>query len=147
LPEELPRNIARERTEKGHSGKTGVIKHPLDWKFCSLQEILNPRKRYGIIHHQHLLDLLKVNNYTIFKKQYVERLNLYIKENNLARKAKWSKSIAVGSKVFIEKIRKSLKTKVLKRKDVNHMDCYELREDQVLYDVLNEPENKFVWNP
>jgi putative transposase len=81
------------------------------------------------------------------KSQYVERLNLYIKENNPARKAKWSKSIAVGSKVFIEKTRKSLKTKVLKRKDVNHMDCYELREDQVLYDVLNEPENKFVWNP
>ncbi len=29
--------------------RTGVVENPFDWKYCGLHEIINPKKRYGIL--------------------------------------------------------------------------------------------------
>ncbi len=82
----------------------------------------------------------------VFKQQYLDRLNQCIEANNNVRKDQWSKSIAVGSKGFIEKTRKSLKAKVLNREDINRTDCYELREEPLLYNAIDECMNEFIWD-
>lgn len=82
--------------------RAGVVKHPLDWNFCGLHEILNPKNRYSIINHQRLMELLEVHDYKRFKYDYLNNLEKQVKSGNKNREGEWSESIAVGDKRFLE---------------------------------------------
>ncbi len=65
--------------------RAGVVKHPLDWPWCGLHEILNPKKRYGIIDHEKLMDLFYVKARARFQEAYQAMLDTYLKENSNKR--------------------------------------------------------------
>jgi len=60
---------------------------------------------------------------------------------NQSRDSKWSESIAVGSKAFIEATIKKLGNKAKGRKIVGSEKSYELREPGVPYGANFTPEN------
>lgn len=68
------------------------------------------------------------------------------------RDDKWSRSIAVGSKDFIVKIKTLMGVLALGRKPIETGESYQLREPQIPYGdhfgakkVEIEPENAFIW--
>ena len=65
-----------------------------------------------------------------------------IKEN------KWTQSIAVGSKAFIEKIKEALGYRAIGRRIFGDEDMFVLREGQTPYGEPNDlyPENIFLWD-
>jgi len=126
--------------------RAGVVNHPLDWKFCGLHEILNPKTRYSIIDHQRLMELLEVHDYKRFKYDYLNNLEEQVKSGNKKREGKWSESIAVGDNSFLEIIKKRLKALAIKREIHSSGDSYELREDQLPYNAIPiHPENTMSW--
>ena len=128
--------------------RTGVVENPFDWKYCGLHEIINPKKRYGIIDHEKLMSLLNFSDFNRFKEKYLFELKEYIKSSDKKRELKWSKNIAVGTKDFLEETKKRLNVKALKRNIHSNNDTFELRETQEMYGnvELIDSENKILWN-
>ena len=85
--------------------RAGVVEHPRQWEFCGYNEIQNARKRKGIIDFDRLMDLLGFENYEDLKDAHYKWVGSAIQADNSDKENKWTQSIAVGSKTFIEKVK------------------------------------------
>jgi len=70
-----------------------------------------------------------------------KRVEEDLAKRNQSRDSKWTESIAVGSKAFIEATKKRLGIKAKGRKIVGSKKSYELREPAVSYGGNFTPEN------
>ncbi len=91
-------------------------------------EIQNPRKRKGIIDCDRLMGLLGFENYDDLKDAHYKWVESAIQTDNRDKEIKWTQSIAVGSKTFIEKMKGALGYKARGRKIICADDTFELRE-------------------
>ena len=69
------------------------------------------------------------------------------------RESRWTESIAVGSKAFVEKTKEELGTKAIGREVIGENGTYELRDPEIPYgfnftdeNVGLRPENMYFWN-
>jgi len=133
--------------------RAGVVKHPREWTFCGYHEIQNPRKRYRRIDYQRLLAILQMRDF----KELQESIRYWVQDaigsRNYGRDRKWTESIAVGSKGYVDVIKERLGIKARGRKVVGENGIYEIREPDAPYkgyfgtenDVLRL-ENSYIWN-
>jgi REP-associated tyrosine transposase len=110
-------------------------------------EIQNPRKRKGIIDFDRLMGLLGIENYDDLKEAHYKWVDSAMQTANCGKENKWTQSIAVGSKAFIEKMKESLGFRAKGRKMIGADDIYELREEITLYGKDDNPDswNTFLW--
>ena len=91
------------------------------------------------------------------KTQRVECVKLYghikwassvMQTDNSGKENKWTQSIAVGSKTFVEKMKEALGFRATGRKIICADDTFELREVPAPYGKANNPdsENSFLWD-
>jgi putative transposase len=111
-------------------------------------EIQSPRKRKGIIDFDRLLGLLGFGNYDDLKDAHCKWVNSAMQTENRGKENKWTQSIAVGSKTFIEKMKETLGFKAKGRKINYADDTFELREVLTPYGKANSQEsgNTFLWD-
>ncbi len=128
--------------------RAGVVEHPTQWEFCGYNEIQNPRKRTGIIDIDRLMDLLGFENYDDLKDANNKWVDSEMQTDNSDKENKWTQSIAVGSKTFIEKMKEALGFRAKGRKIVCANDTYELRELLTPYGKANNLDsgNTFLWD-
>ena len=97
--------------------RTGVVVHPKDWEFCGYSEILDPPKRYRLIDQTALLSCSGISDPSEFKNYYQDLVAYTLKYGSLKRESIWTKSLAVGSRRYIEqnqdRFGKQFKTKTL----------------------------------
>ena len=117
--------------------RAGVVKHPSEWEFCGYNEIQNPRKRKGIIDFDRLVRLLGFESYEDLKESHLKWINSRIEYSSREKEIKWSQSIAVGSKKYLEKIKNDLGFRAKGRKIISSDDIFELREGQEPYRSAN----------
>ena len=91
-------------------------------------EIQNPRKRKGIIDFDRLMGLLDFENYDDLKNTHSRWVDSEIQNDSRNKENKWTQSIAVGSKTYIEKMKKALGYRAKGRKIISADDTFELRE-------------------
>ena len=84
------------------------------------------------------------------RKKLVEEI---LKTKNYIWESKWTQSITVGSKNFVEGIKEKLGIRAKSRKVVGSEDLYHLREAQAAYNSNFIPENgvlsgknTYIWN-
>ena len=85
--------------------RAGVVKHPSEWFYCGFNEIQNPKRKNILINYERLRELLGFDTYDsviVGHKKWVES---YLVNDDNYRDEKWSKSIAVGSKRFIDNVK------------------------------------------
>jgi len=133
--------------------RAGVVEHPSGWPFSGYHEIQNPLRRYSLVNRKRLMNLLGIRDsdqLRIAHKQWIEEI---LKGGMSIREAKWTESIAIGSKAFVEGIQEKLGIKAKGRKVVGDSDTYELREAQSSYgDVFDiektilRSKNAYLWN-
>ncbi len=128
--------------------RAGVVGHPTQWEFCGYNEIQNPRKRKGIIDFDRLMGLLGFENYDDLKEAHSRWVDSEMQADNHDKETKWTQSIAVGSRTFIEKIKESLGFRATGRKVISGDDTFELREAITSYGKANNLDfgNTFLWN-
>jgi len=128
--------------------RAGVVEHPSQWEFCGYNEIQHPRKRKGIIDFDRLMDLLGFKNYDELKDAHRKWVDSAKKTSNGCKDNKWTQSIAVGSKTFIEKMKESLGFRARGRKIICADDTYELREALSPYGKSESQDsgNTFLWD-
>jgi len=133
--------------------RAGVVKHPSEWVFGGYNEILRPRKRYGLIDHKALLNFCGASCDEPFRNDYRGWVEEVLQEGKTVREALWTESIAVGSKGFIEEMKEKLGFKAKGRQIHGTHDVCSLREPETSYNTVFDPEkcplrpgNTFSWN-
>jgi len=128
--------------------RAGVVEHPEQWEFCGYNEIQNPKKRKGIIDFDRLIGLLGFDNYDDLKNAHYKWVDSAISTGNYGKESKWTQSITVGSKTFIEKMKNALGHKVKGRKIISADDTFELREAVAPFGNADNLDsgNTYLWN-
>ena len=128
--------------------RAGVVEHPEQWEFCGYNEIQNPRKRKGIIDFDRLMGLLGFESYDELKAAHHKWVESEIPIDHKNKDNKWTQSIAVGSKTFIEKMKDALGYRARGRKIVCSDDTFELREVITPFGNADnlDSENTYLWN-
>ena len=118
------------------------------WIHSGYNEIQRPRQRYGTIDFKTLMALLQIENFTDLKEAHREWIEEALEKSKVVRESKWTQSIAVGDKSFLEQLKDRLGIRAKGRKIHGSEDEYHLREGQTDYggwqDLNNE--NTFDWN-
>jgi putative transposase len=121
--------------------RAGVVTHPSEWDFGAYNELQNPRQRYALIDYKRLMDLLHISTVDDLRNSHKKWVEEILKTQNYVRESKWSQSIAVGSKSFVESIKEKLGIRAKGRKVADSKDLYHLREAQAAYNSHFTPEN------
>ena len=121
--------------------RAGVVDHPKEWTFCGYNEIQNPRKRYAIIDYKRLVSLLQMRDLKEVQESCRTRIEETLASGEQLREGKWSESIAVANKSFIENTMKRLGIKALGRKVFGNNEGFEIREQAFPYGANFTPES------
>jgi putative transposase len=132
--------------------RAGVVEHPSQWSFGGYNEIQQPHRKCRLIAYEQLKDLLGFSAYeelTVAHRHWVEDA---LRSGRLSRSMKWTGSIAVGSRRFVEDVHERLGIRSKGRKIVEGEDGCELCEPEPDYNSLSELkkedvdlENAYSW--
>jgi putative transposase len=133
--------------------RAGVVGHPSKWPFCGYNEIQEPKRKNSLIDYEKLRALLDFDSYDLVKSYHNKWVNEYLGNENNTRDDKWTRSIAVGSRGFVEGVKSVLGVLAKGRKSKETGGSYQLREPSIPYGdhfgVKNDdigPENTYYWN-
>ena len=100
------------------------------------------------LYDQQQMDLLGSENYDDLKDAYYKWMDSAMQTDNSGKENKWTQSIAVGSKTFIEKVKQALGFKAKGRKIFYAEDTFQLREVLAPYGKANSLDsgNTFLWD-
>ena len=108
--------------------RAGVVNHPSEWKWSGYHEIQHPKNRYRLIDHKALQRFLNVDSNEALATAPFGWISSQLKERP-ERQNHFVESIAVGSELFIKKLKTALGIKSLgKKKRQLRSDEYHLRE-------------------
>lgn len=132
--------------------RAGVVSHPAEWEHGGYKEIQQPRQRKSLIHYDKLCSHLGMGKYELLREAHREWVEDALKANSNSREDKWTQSVAVGSRDFIERTKAALGVRAKGRKLQDSGAACELREPQLLYqrDFDSEKyglsvENTYCW--
>ena len=127
--------------------RAGVVEHPSEWEFCGFNEIQRPKRRKRILDMDKLVQLLGFENHAGLKEAHYNWVNSGLMKKATEREIRWTKSIAVGGKSYVETIKGALGFKVKGRKVRKSKNSFELREKEKNFsqEETIEPNNKFDW--
>ena len=127
--------------------------HPSKWLFCGYNEIQSPKRKNVLIDYDKLMELVGAEAYDQVKKYHKGWVEEYLGDGNNRRDEKWTKSIAVGCKGFLESVKSLLGAITRGRKVREAAESYQLREPSALYGghfgVKNDDigvENTYFWD-
>ena len=121
--------------------RAGVVENPEEWSFCGYNEILHPPKRDGLIDKAKVIALLQMRDFEELQESRKHWIESALESKNHGRESKWTKSIAVGSKGFVEATKERLGIRAKGRKVFRNNGAYELREPAAPYKGVFGPEN------
>ena len=92
--------------------------------------------------------LLQIENFADLKEAHREWIEETLKKSKLVRESKWTQSIAVGDKSFLDQIKDCLGIRAKSHKVHGSEDEYHLREGQTDYGGWQNlgNENTFDWD-
>jgi putative transposase len=113
--------------------RAGVVSHPDEWDACGYRELQNPPERYRVIDQAALMGLLNIREHGELKRVHAEWVEESLKAEFVQRDKHWSKSLAVGSEDFVNRIQSALGIRARHREVVQQGDGHMLREAQASY--------------
>jgi len=114
--------------------RAGMVKHPSEWPHSGYNEIVEPVSRYRLIDTQKVVSYFGFQKPESFICDYRQRVDAAMSSgNSQGRDSRWSESVAVGNRGFLEGIRDKLGVAVKTR---------EIGEDSGI-SFLKEPESAF----
>ena len=132
--------------------RAGIVAHPSQWPFCGYNEIQKPRKRNVLINYDKLMELFGASSYEQARRYHKEWVDEYLDKRN-GRVNKWTKSIAVGSKEFVDDVKRELGGLAKGRKAKETGGSYQLSEPSATYGSNFEveiadigDENGYFWD-
>jgi len=133
--------------------KAGIVDHPSEWPFCGYNEIQEPKRKNILINYQRLTELLGFGSYDEVKKYHKRWVDDFLNNGKNIRDDKWTKSIAVGIRSFVKRLKSLMGVLAIGRKSIEAGESYQLREPAIPYgdhfgvEKSNiEPKNAYLWD-
>jgi putative transposase len=115
--------------------RAGVVDHPSEWVFGGYNEIQRPKKKNALINYDRLTHLLGFDNYEDVRINHSKWIESCLHSQSNGREEKWTRSIAIGSRTFIEGIKEKMGIAAKGRKPIESGDSFQLRESVVPYNA------------
>jgi putative transposase len=132
--------------------RAGAVKHPSGWPYCGYNEIQTPKRKNILINYEKLQDVLGYDNYQNLQAAHEKWIESQLENVTNLRDEKWTGSLAVGSKAFVENAQALMGASAKVRKLCEAEGLYQLREAQDPYidDFGSKkgeigPENTIFW--
>ncbi len=133
--------------------RAGAVNHPKEWVNGGYKEIQKPKQRYSLIDLKRLPIIFGFDSLEELQKKQKFWIEEAMNNGHLERESKWSESIAVGRKSFVEEVYKKLGYKVKSRKITEGEESFVIREPVASYNThfggKNESlrvENTYYWD-
>ena len=84
--------------------RCGVVAHPREWAWVGYHEILGHRRRYRLLDLDRLCWRLRTDSVTDLQENLMASLSERLARDAMKREAYWTKSLAVGSRGFVENV-------------------------------------------
>jgi putative transposase len=115
-----------------------VVAHPGDWPFSGYHELQQPRERFRnqLVDWRTLLSLLGMTDLQRLREARAEWVEQECRSRTPERDPKWTESVAVGGKEFVEGLVKRLGAKGIGRyltNDGREEGNYILKEEEEAY--------------
>ena len=118
--------------------RAGVVDHPEDWPYGGYRYIMTPPMRYQLTDNKKLMELMYIREIDRFCETYRNWVDASIIKGDIKRQQQWTESIAVGDKIYVEKVKDQMGYKAIGRKVVENGDSFVLREPQVSYQSVSD---------
>jgi putative transposase len=113
--------------------RAGVVTHPAEWEVCGYQELRDPSARYRVVDFGALMDLLGIDELSQLQNLYASWINEGLSAENSLRDSRWTESLAVGSKAFVEQFQSQSGSAAAHRKQLQDGSGYRLCETAASY--------------
>jgi len=131
--------------------RAGVVGHPSEWAHCGYREIQNPKRRYRIVDVPRLMRLLQIDTPENLVASHAKWVQEKLEQDSSDRSPEWTESIAVGSKSFLETIKKKLGYRASGRSiiEASRPEAQQLREPESHYgdNAERDTDNRHPWSP
>jgi len=107
--------------------RAGVVKHPSEWPFAGYHEIQGKPVAFPLVDLGDWLELLQIGSIDLFRWTHMCAIKTALEHQNLARDKKWTETVAVGTRVFVELIQKKLGGTSRRNKIAKNDGGFELR--------------------
>jgi putative transposase len=116
--------------------RNGVVRHPREWPWSGFGELMGWRRRNRLLDIKRLLELLRASSVDNFRAHLNCALEEAIAKAQLKREDKWTNSLAVGSRAFIEDLESRMRNRQV-------TDCCEQDGSWVLREERGEGMARF----
>jgi len=124
--------------------RAGVVDHPSKWPHGGYNEIQAPRRKNIIIAYERLRKLAGFEDYESFVSAHRKWVQAALEEIDAKRQSRWTESIAVGGRPFIERIKKAMGALAKGCCVQSGEGAFELREAQSVYNAIFDHENRDI---
>lgn len=107
--------------------RAGVVSHPEDWEYGGYALIQNVPSRNSLIDYQRLQLLLQLDDLASLQALHRTLVDQAIKCKSLERDSKWTESVAIGSRTYVEQFDKKCRPKARSLHIVGNGETFELR--------------------
>jgi len=133
--------------------RAGVVSHPEQWPHGGYNEIQHPRRKNVLIDYETLGHLSGFNNFDEFQSAHKQWIESALSDNKMQREEYWTKSIATGSRSFVESVKRQMRSFATGRRVRKNAEGFELRESQSPNNAYSDTEksdmgdkNLWFWN-
>ena len=124
--------------------RAGVVEHPTKWPHGGYNEIQAPRRKNIIIAYERLRELAGFEDYQSFVSAHRKWVQAALEEIDAKRQSRWTESIAVGGRPFIERIKKAMGAMAKGRCVQPGEGTFKLREAQSVHNAIFDHENRDI---
>jgi putative transposase len=121
--------------------RCGVVGHPREWKWLGYHEIMGVRRRYRLLDLDRLCWRLRASCLEGLRAHLQVSLREALAKEQMKRDPRWTESVAIGSRRFVEKIEPTVlsrrKTEIVETRS----NIWTLKESQAAYSVKSSPKN------
>lgn len=132
--------------------RAGVVDHPSQWPHSGYNEVQRPRRKNVLIDYERFMELLGTDDYDQVKRDHQGWAGELLR-NRSGPDDKWTRSIAVGNKEFVDNVKSRLGVLAKGRDTVETAEGWQLREPTEAYMPHFEagkgdigPENTCFWH-
>jgi putative transposase len=118
--------------------RAGAVRHPIEWADGGYRELFESRQRYRTIDVWALVELLGFNRLAEMKCAYKQWLLAALEAGHRQRDEAWTESLAVGSREFVENVKRHLGTRVHTRQIEEQTERCLLKESPATYSCQME---------
>jgi len=120
--------------------RAGAVSHPANWAVCGYREIQHPPARYRVIDYGALMNCFGITGLAQLQLMHGGWIDEALKAEGSVRDERWSRSLAVGSRAFVEQFQADLGIAGSHRRAERCGVSHVLREAPGGYRFNSEPE-------